>query len=87
MSRFVFFSADEGRIEVDIDGVVIGHADNAVTLATLLRDNGVNLQDDLAKSSSIDFCEECGFEEGAAESIIGDALANLYLWEKTAKSA
>lgn len=77
MSRFVFFSADEGRIEVDIDGVVIGRANDVDSLHKLLADNNVNFQDDLAKSSSIDFCEECGFEEGEAESILNKALIGL----------
>ena len=77
MSRFVFFSADEGRIEVDVDGVVVGSADNADSLRKLLEDNNVTFQDDMAKSSSIDFCEECGFDEGEAESILNKALIGL----------
>lgn len=77
MSRFVFFSADEGRIEVDIDGVVIGSADSADSLRKLLEDNDVTFQDDLAKSSSIDFCEEYGFDYGQAEAILNKALISF----------
>ena len=77
MSRFVFFSADEGRIEVDIDGVVIGRANDSDSLRKLLADNNVTFQDDMAKSSSIDFCEECGFDEGEADTILHNALIGL----------
>ena len=77
MSRFVFFSADRSTIEVHIGDNFIGRADDAGSLRKLLVDNGVTLHDDMAKSSSIDFCEEYGFVEGGAQRIIDRALAKM----------
>jgi len=77
MSRFVFFSADEGMIELHIENTLIGCVSTAKNLRTLLEINGVTRHDDLAASSSIDFCDECGFEPGEAGRIIEEALATL----------
>lgn len=77
MDRFVFFSATKGRVEVFIEDDSIGKADNSVSLSEILRANNITWQDTLAKSSSIDFCEEYGFEEGGADVIIDEALATL----------
>lgn len=74
MSRFVFFSANEGSIELHIEQALIGTAKNAEDLSKLLIANGVSFQDDLSASSSIDFCDEEGFEPGEAGEIIEAAL-------------
>ena len=77
MSRFVFFSADEGSIELHIDQALIGAAKTVDDLSKLLIANDVSWNDMLSTSSSIDFCDEEGFEPGAAGYIIEEALAKL----------
>ena len=77
MSRFVFLSADEGMIELHIEKTLIGRVSTAKNLRNLLKINEVNFTDDIACSSSIDFCDEYGFEEGGAMRIIRKAFELL----------
>jgi hypothetical protein len=70
-SRFVFFSADQGRIHVSVDRQEIGSASCAESLAGILMKNGITSG---YCSSSIDFCEEEGFEPGAAGEMIAEAF-------------
>jgi hypothetical protein len=46
-------------------------------LARILMENSVSTADDIYTSSTIDFCEEEGFEPGAAEEMI-DAAFDIY---------
>ena len=74
MNRFVFFSAADGRVEVSIDQQPVGSASTAEELCGILMKHGVSAADDCYCSSSIDFCEEEGFEVGAAGDMIDDAF-------------
>jgi hypothetical protein len=77
MNKFVFFGAADGEVLVSIDQQPVGSAATAEDLARILMINGVSTADDCYCSSSIDFCEEEGFEPGAAAEMI-DAAFNIY---------
>jgi hypothetical protein len=77
MNKFVFFGAAEGEVLVSIDQQPVGSAATAEDLARILMINGVSTADDIYTSSSIDFCEEEGFESGAALEMI-DAAFDIY---------
>ena len=77
MSKFVFFSADEGMIELHIENTLIGRVSTAKNLRALLEINSVNFTDNISCSSSIDFCDENGFAEGGAMRIIRKAFELL----------
>jgi hypothetical protein len=74
MSKFVFFGAADGEVLVSIDQQPVGSASTAEDLARILMTNGVSTADDCYCSSSIDFCEEEGFESGAALEMIDTAF-------------
>lgn len=64
---------DGGYAKVDAAGILF--AENDVTDA--LIDLGVNPSDDFYNASSIDYCDEEGFEAGEASEIIQKAIADL----------
>ena len=74
MSRFVFFGAADGRVQVSIDQQPVGSAATVEGLAAVLMANQVAAGDGIYTSSSIDFCEEEGFEPGAAGEMIRAAF-------------
>jgi len=74
MSRFVFCGAADGRVEVSIDQQPVGSASTAEELAAIFMQNSVTAGESVYCSSSIDFCEEEGFEPGAAGEMIEAAL-------------
>jgi len=74
MKRFVFATADEGKIEISIDQQPVGSASTAEELASIFMQNGITAGESVYCSSSIDFCEEEGFEPGAAGEMIEAAL-------------
>ena len=74
MNKFVFFGAADGEVTVSVDQQPVGSAATADDLARILMINGVSTADDLYNSSSIDFCEEEGFEPGAAGDMITAAF-------------
>jgi hypothetical protein len=86
----VIFGAEEGVITVHndnggyakVDAAGILFAENDVTDA--LIDLGVNPGDDFYNSSSIDYCDEEGFEPGEARAIVDQALFDLKLTLRTA---
>jgi hypothetical protein len=77
MPKFVFFGAADGEVTVSIDQQPVGSASTADDLARILMENAVSTADDIYTSSTIDFCEEEGFEPGAAEEMI-DAAFDIY---------
>ena len=78
MTKFVYFTAKGGSIDVSIDQNYIGSASTARQMQALLEDNNVTLDDTLMHSSSIDFAEEEGFATNdCAHAIIDDALEQL----------
>ena len=70
-SRFVFFTAEDSRVHVLVDHQEIGSASRVEELAGILMSNGITSG---YCSSSIDFCEEEGFEPGAAGEMIAEAF-------------
>ena len=74
MNRFVFFAAADGEVLVSIDQQPALSAATAEDLARILMENSVSAADDCYHSSSIDFCEEEGFEVGAAGEMIAAAF-------------
>lgn len=70
MSKFVYFSAEEGQIVLSVDQVEVGKFSTAKELAEALRPYDP-LNADYYASSSIDFADEYGFEnyEDAGEII------------------
>lgn len=64
---------DGGYAKVDAAGILF--AENDVTDA--LIDLGVNPSDDFYNASSIDYCDEEGFEAGEASEIIQKAIADF----------
>ena len=78
MTKFVYFTAKGGSIDVSIDQNYIGSASTVCQMQALLEDNNVTLDDTLMHSSSIDFAEEEGFATNdCAHAIIDDALEQL----------
>ena len=74
MPKFVFFGAADGEVTVTIDQQPVGSASTAEDLARILMTEGVSTADDCYCSSSVDFCEEEGFEPGAADAMIDRAF-------------
>lgn len=80
----VIFGASEGQIWINVsdggyaqvDAAGILFAENDVTDA--LIDLGVQLTDSFYQSSSIDYCEEEGFEAGEARDITSKAVADFH---------
>jgi hypothetical protein len=77
MPKFVFFGAAEGQVIVFVDSLQVGAASTAEDLARILMESAVSTADDIYTSSTIDFCEEEGFEPGAAGEMI-DAAFDIY---------
>ena len=78
MTKFVYFTAKGGSIDVSVDQNYIGSASTARQMQALLEDNNVTLDDNLMHSSSIDFANEEGFATNdCAHAIIDDALEQL----------
>lgn len=81
--KTIIFGANEGQIWINVDdggyakvdAAGILFAENDVTDA--LVDLGVNHSDVFYNSSSIDFCDEEGFEAGEAIEIVNKAIADL----------
>ena len=78
MTKFVYFTAKGGSIDVSVDQNYIGSASTAQQMQALLEDNNVTLDDNLMHSSSIDFATEEGFAtDSCAHDIIDAALEQL----------
>ena len=78
MTKFVYFTAKGGSIDVSVDQNYIGSASTAQQMQALLEDNNVTLDDNLMHSSSIDFATEEGFAtDSCAHNIIDAALEQL----------
>jgi hypothetical protein len=81
--KTVIFGASEGQIYINmddggysqVDAAGILFAENDVTDS--LIDLGANPTDNFYNSSSIDFCEEEGFEAGEAAEIVEKAIDYL----------
>ncbi len=83
MTNTVIFGTEDGKICINvgdggysqIEAAGILFAENDVTDA--LIDLGVNPSDEFYNSSSIDFCDEEGFEPGEAGAIVSQAIFAL----------
>ena len=71
---FIYVSADNAKINLSIDQKPVGSAATAGQLACLFAANQISFGCSIHCSSSIDFCEEEGFEAGAAEMLITEAI-------------
>jgi hypothetical protein len=71
---FVFVDAKEGHIHLSVDQKDVGRARTAPELALLFAANNISYGTSIHCSSSIDFCEEEGFEEGAAVDFVSEAI-------------
>jgi len=73
---FVYFSADNGKVEVSVEQKKIGSSKTATGLAKLLIKAKVNVDsDDIFCSSSIDFADEYGFNHyNDARDLIEEAI-------------
>ena len=71
---FIFVAADNAKIKLSIDNKTVGSAATAPQLAVLFAANSISFGSHIHCSSSIDFCEEEGFEQGAAEMLITEAI-------------
>ena len=75
MSRFIFATAEDGEIWLSVgQKQPVGSATTADGLVELLERIGYSRSDSIYCSSSIDFCEEYGFEEGAAGEMLQAAV-------------
>ena len=76
MTKNVFISANNGRIEVAVGpGNTIGSAGTPEELSNLLYDN--NIEGDCYFSSSMDFADEYGFETYDGAKILWDQMNEL----------
>jgi len=73
---FVYFSADNGKVELSVEQKKIGSSKTATGLAKLLIKAKVNVDsDDIFCSSSIDFADEYGFNHyNDARDLIEEAI-------------
>ena len=71
---FVYVAATDGKIELHVEQQRIGAASTPSELALMFAANNITFGQSIHCSSSIDFCEEEGFEEGAAEMLITEAI-------------
>ena len=71
---FVYVAAKEGKIELTVEKEEIGTASSAAELALMFAANNITFGHSIHCSSSIDFCEEEGFEAGRAEMLITEAI-------------
>lgn len=73
---FVYFGADNGKVEVSVEQKKIGSSKTATGLAKLLIKANVNVDsDDIFFSSSIDFADEYGFNHyNDARDLIEEAI-------------
>jgi len=71
---FIFVGAEDGKINLSIDNKAVGSAATAGQLACLFALNQISFGCSIHCSSSIDFCAEEGFESGAAEMLITEAI-------------
>jgi len=75
---FVYFNAEDAQVKLSINSNVVGYADNAQQLASMLRANNVTQDNEMYFSSSVDFASEEGFaNDNAAHEIIESAVALL----------
>ena len=71
---FVFVGATDGKIELHVEQQRIGAAATPSELALMFAANNVSYGQSIHCSSSIDFCEEEGFEPGAAAMLVTEAI-------------
>jgi hypothetical protein len=71
---FVFVDATEGKIELHVEQQRIGAAASPAALALMFAANNITFGQSIHCSSSIDFCEEEGFEPGAAAMFVTEAI-------------
>ena len=72
---FVYLKAEDGKIVVSVDDVVVGSVGSTQDLVDLFKTNSITIDSEIYNSSSIDFADEYGFESaGDAHEIIEQAL-------------
>ena len=71
---FVYVAAKEGKIELTVEKEEIGAASSAAELALMFAANNITFGHSIFCASSIDFCEEEGFEAGRAEMLVTEAI-------------
>jgi len=75
MTKFVFCSATDNKIEIAVDDVVIVSSKDVNVLAEAIAKAEISLiADSVSCSSSIDFCDEEGFEPNEAIEILRKAF-------------
>jgi hypothetical protein len=77
MSRFIFATAEDGKITLSVEMQPVGSATTADGLVGILEEIGYSRSDSIYCSSSIDFCEEEGFEPGAAGEMLEEAVEDF----------
>ena len=75
-NNYVFFNANNAKVQVYINNVIVGASNNATRLARILQKHNVNTKTaTLALSSSIDFATEENFATNAcAHELINSAV-------------
>ena len=71
---FVYVDATAGKIELSVEKQRIGAAATAAELALMFAANNISFGHAIHCSSSIDFCDEEGFEPGAAAMMVTAAI-------------
>jgi len=71
---FVFVDAKDSKIELHVEQQRIGTAASPSELALMFAANNITFGQSIHCSSSIDFCEEEGFEPGAAAMFVTEAI-------------
>lgn len=75
MSKFVFCSASDSKIEIFVENDMIVSSNDVNVLAKAIADAEISLiADQVSCSSSIDFCDEEGFEPEEARKILVEAF-------------
>lgn len=84
----VVFGAEDGAITVHnsnggfarVDAAGMGFDDIGMELAEAVLFTGATVRDDFFNSSSIEFCDEEGFEDGEAIGFVTSAIQFLTAW-------
>ena len=79
MSRFIFLTATNKAIAVNVNETDVGKAYNATELVEVLKNHNVTAEDAFATSSTVDFATEHGFPTNtAARVLIEEAFTTLH---------
>ena len=74
MANYVFISCNNRFVQVYMNEELCGEAGNTENLAEIFVENNITAKDDIYCSSSVDFCEEEGFEVGQVSEMIAEAI-------------